>query len=691
MNEENSNENLISDHKKQEFTWIKIYREKLFPQILKYEKKQSELAKLISESLQGSSLNFGKDKDQSKSENEQEIDHTEIDPFTVIRSLNASSLDKRCSIHNTFLQKIGCTGELFKEGRSEDFKSLPKTENNKWFYPFKCEKTKDGEKLRDINQITFIWKYFKQLVNGNELNSEDGQQLLKYDQITIHKLSQVLYCINPTSYIPLDQPFNSFLSEKGILKLKLKNGKKEIECFKKNENFEIFDPSNFQNYLDILQEIQKDIPGREFYELYSEAACSYESNKNQKKNKGNKDMLNDSNNSLNQILYGPAGTGKTYNTINHALAILKNKSLEALDKEVTEACKTEIGEVSDIQKRKKLQEWFNENLYKSNENGKQEDAENAKIRFVTFHQSYGYEEFVEGIKVKEKDGKISYSVESGVFKKLCTQAKANLTDNYVLIIDEINRGNISKIFGELITLIEDSKREGNNESLSVTLPYSGESFSVPNNLYIIGTMNSSDRSLTSLDLALRRRFEFIEMQPNPEVLRDIKIKGLDDKIEIKAPSNNELTINGTKIQYPDIKNGEKPSVVEVILYILNKRIKALLDQDHCIGHANFRHLTSNSTVQELMAVFEKKIIPLLQEYFFNDWEKINLVLGNNGMIIKDTIDPNLFPSDFSPQVERLNSRSWKINTILFKATVEDQIKSLKQIISPQNKTNGDDA
>ena len=193
-----------------------------------------------------------------------------------------------------------------------------------------------------------------------------------------------------------------------------------------------------------------------------------------------------------------------------------------------------------------------------------------------------------------------------------------------------------------LTLIEDSKRAGKTEALPVTLPHSPkETFSVPSNLYIIGTMNSSDRSLTSLDLALRRRFEFIEMLPDPTVLEDIKI----DKME------------GFK--------------VSKLLETINKRIKALLDQDHCIGHANFTHLKptvekKTATMQELMTVFEKKIIPLLQEYFFNDWEKINLVLGNNGMIVNDKIDADLFPSMDSNQIERLNSRSWKINTDIFK-------------------------
>ena len=131
---------------------------------------------------------------------------------------------------------------------------------------------------------------------------------------------------------------------------------------------------------------------------------------------------------------------------------------------------------------------------------------------------------------------------------------------YVLIVDEINRGNISRIFGELITLIEDSKRQGAEEELSVTLPYSKEEFSVPSNVYIIGTMNSSDRSLTGLDIALRRRFTFVEMPPKPELLNDIEVEGVN---------------------------------IGKLLEVINQRIEVLLDRDHCIGHANFMSLKTN--------------------------------------------------------------------------------------------------
>ena len=149
---------------------------------------------------------------------------------------------------------------------------------------------------------------------------------------------------------------------------------------------------------------------------------------------------------------------------------------------------------------------------------------------MTFHQSYGYEDFIEGIKPTITNGNISYEVASGVFKKFCEAACIRPTENFVFIIDEINRGNISKIFGELITLIEDDKRE----EISVTLPYSQEEFTVPRNVYIIGTMNTADRSIALIDTALRRRFGFIEMMPRPEE----KLRGLKSLYALREDNLN---------------------------------------------------------------------------------------------------------------------------------------------------------
>lgn len=449
----------------------------------------------------------------------------------------------------------------------------------------------------------------------------------------------------------------------------------------------------------------------------------------------------------NIILYGPPGTGKTYNTMAYAVAIIEGKTLEEV--------KAEARDDYDAVKVRY-----------------EEYKKDGQIAFTTFHQSFGYEEFIEGIKPNVPDGdgeesKLEYVKESGIFKAFCEKAlmpdsateenyelnkspavwkvslghtydnptrtecmekdhirigwdeygedlpegddnysgKAVLNSfynrmrigdivlscytastidaigvvtgecewhpeydvhkrlrnvkwlvkginenvvelnngstmtlstvyqmkipastvlelvrkltggsgvsgtsdnnkNFVFIIDEINRGNISKIFGELITLIETTKRKGAAEEASAILPYTEDEFSVPGNVYILGTMNTADRSIALMDTALRRRFSFEEMMPEPDVLREIGA----DTITVGADSLD----------------------VALMLEIINKRIEYLYDREHTIGHAFFTCLKNDPTIDRLASVFEKSVVPLLQEYFYEDYSKIQLVLGDNG-------------------------------------------------------------
>lgn len=232
------------------------------------------------------------------------------------------------------------------------------------------------------------------------------------------------------------------------------------------------------------------------------------------------------------------------------------------------------------------------NLYTSENKNKQGSITKEKLnKQVNGHQEFdGWEGYVNGV--------IEY-----LKSKHNLKISGNSTDKkYVLIIDEINRGNVSSIFGELITLLEEDKRKGNKEEIEVVLPYSQDKFSVPNNLYIIGTMNTADRSVESLDTALRRRFSFVEMPSKPEKLVDIT---LEDAEEID---------------------------LEQLLYKINQRIELLIDKDHQIGHSFFINLKD---LNGLRTAFKNKIIPLLEEYFFGDFGKIGLVLGENFISVKN--------------------------------------------------------
>ena len=458
----------------------------------------------------------------------------------------------------------------------------------------------------------------------------------------------------------------------------------------------------------------------------------------------------------NVIFYGPPGTGKTYTTAKRAVEICKTES----EKELTD--------YSEIMKK------YNELKEKN------------RIEFITFHQSYGYEEFIEGIKPKvlneddksenENSQEIEYDIVDGVFKKFCDNAKkaiiesksniyispkaivwkvtlrdevkedcfsnnhvrinfklgtagaskfdneikkgdiiittdgsrtkingiAVVTDGkaytldkeksdtttrnvdwlvkginediyeindkkilprktvtkvpnmkvediiklakekesivlskeelskivikenkdpYVFIIDEINRGNISKIFGELITLIETTKRAGKEECISTKLPYSKKEFTVPDNVYIIGTMNTADRSIALMDTALRRRFKFEEMLPDYHLLEDIFVEDKGTKVNIGA-----------------------------MLKVINERIEYLYDREHTIGHAVFLEKMENDKINidinKLENIFKKNIIPLLQEYFYEDYEKIRIVLGDNA---KDEDEQFIFAESIKPK------------------------------------------
>ncbi|HDZ5114257.1 TPA: AAA family ATPase [Campylobacter jejuni] len=537
-----------------------------------------------------------------------------------------------------------------------------------------------------INSIEVLTNLLFELKNG---------LLREYDLKSSNRCPHACIKSHYLEFVKYVNAYKNYVSKDMVKYLKTRGGEKEFKVEIKNQKIKIIASINNIRKYSSNRFLEYSVLGKNEVESYAkplfEDILSSSNLSAIKQSENEKILIENQNIPLNQILYGPPGTGKTYHTIDKALEIL-GENLENRD-----------------EKKAKFDEY----------------VKNGQIVFTTFHQSYGYEEFVEGIKPridsKENSKEVEYEIKDGIFKELCKKALDNykvslltqeefvksedlenkieifldelvdqqkfiekiqsggfkleeynekyriITDDtnanlylnleifktllenkdkiingrsikqilnnkhrrqidsyyfqlvklfkereqdykvdnnpsekpelkpYIIIIDEINRGNVSKIFGELITLIEASKRIGEKEELKVTLPYSGEKFEVPKNVYIIGTMNTADRSITSLDTALRRRFEFIEMMPDVSKL--------------------SMDCEGINLQE--------------LLKAINTRIEYLLDREKTIGHAFF---ISVENLEDLKKVFKNKIIPLLQEYFYNDYALINAVLNDNGML-----------------------------------------------------------
>lgn len=225
-----------------------------------------------------------------------------------------------------------------------------------------------------------------------------------------------------------------------------------------------------------------------------------------------------------------------------------------------------------------------------------------RFSFVSFHQAYGYEEFVEGIRPHIADnGQMSYRIESGAFLRLCQQAKHDPSHRYAMLIDEINRANVARVFGELMSLIEPTKRAGQTDSLSVNLAYSRQPFSVPSNVDIYATMNSQDHSLSPLDMAFRRRFEFIECQPQPQLL-------------------GKVMANGAEID------------LAKLLTALNERISQNLAKDSQLGHS---FLWGIDSLQALSAAFSHSIIPQVAQACQHHGQILQAVFGQTFIRLVD--------------------------------------------------------
>jgi hypothetical protein len=688
------------------FTWLKTHQQ-LIEKLKSYQNRQKELITILKD--------LGITNFQDEYPKGTKIDLEEIDPFSFFCYLYKHGESKN-------LENLKNLARHLSLEIPNDIKGLPNANAQKvWLFPYKY--------LRQGNEITRLWIFFNLIVT-NQINNDSFADILRIKNVGKIKLTEALFYINPEKYLPLNEPLKKYLKE----------------AFGIETEF-----TDFKSYLLKLEEIRNRISDP-FYKISLDGYL-FKPEIEKMESKNQKSRIQ----SLNTILFGPPGTGKTHSTI--------EKAIEIVDPEFFKENKED---------RKSLKRRFNELLIKDDTKG--------QIMFCTFHQSFSYEDFVEGIKPlepREEDTFLKYKVEDGVFKKICRIAESqtnvkNITSknlfnftkeqfkqtifyklslgdstkeedqeiyeycisnnmiaigfagqidfsgksesevnniieeekietfaakainyfknylkignyviisngnsfiraiakvtgdyeyhsdseikykhfrkvewifkdveipvsefyeknlsqqtiyklksdfikpeffvkddtlhvvengekNYVLLIDEINRGNVSAIFGELITLIEDSKRAGKDEELEVILPYSKKPFKVPENLFIIGTMNTADRSVEALDTALRRRFTFEEMSPDYSIIE--KLSGENGVLE---------GVNLVKL-----------------LDTVNSRLEILLDKDHKIGHSYFLGLKN---LLELKNAFRNKILPLFEEYFFGDFGKLGLVLGSS--------------------------------------------------------------
>ena len=481
-----------------------------------------------------------------------------IDPFTIFGLINKGYTEQnKIAIIQSIKDKFKIECEI-----PRGFYGIPASNpTNAYFF------NPNGNSIE--NEINSLWELFEVAINYADNNTSENRQkfIEKYDAINIKgtkfKLTMGLFWIRPFRYINLDDTNKEFIKDNfpNYYKKSLPNGKEYINlCDKLLEDIKN-NKCEFKNFPELSHYAYKYKTDKGKGEDITD---TIDTNNNTNKKYGKEDFLKevyitekeydklknlilDKN---NIILQGSAGVGKSYAAKRLAYSIIGEK-------------------------------------------------DNERVKMIQFHQSYSYEDFIIGYRPKnETDG---FELKEGVFYKFCKEAEMdeNKENKYFLIIDEINRGNISKIFGELFMLIENDKR---GEEYALELVYKDdEKFFVPENLYIIGLMNTADRSLAMLDYALRRRFAFYDMKPAFE------------SEQFKEYQKN-------------LKNSKFDNLIKKVEE-LNEVIKEDLGEGFCIGHSYFCNLETVE-IDKLSLIIEFELIPLLKEYWFDDKEKVNTWIKN---------------------------------------------------------------
>ena len=540
-----------------DYTWINFYME-FADKLLEYKDNQEELISKIVKTYDKIGIEMAT---LERDENERSIIPYEIDPFTVFAFFNKGiTNENRMKIINGIKEEFSILSDV-----PQEFPGIPVMNNlSATFYYFSGRRGKED--------ISNLWKVFENAIKlSKDQTNENRANFIEYYDKALNQMgikwniTMGLFWIRPFDFINLDGKNRTFLTNPDIFSDEINDEAKKLKNPPKGENYlklcnlckNYLDNTNFNNFPELseaayiapynkqIENINPSNGDDETKNTYQNQKYSYEDFL--KEVYISKEEYNTIVNLLkykkNLIIQGAPGVGKTFMAKRLAYSMMGEEDLD-------------------------------------------------RVKMVQFHQSYSYEDFIMGLRPKE-DG---FELKKGTFYTFCKKAEIDNENKYFFIIDEINRGNLSKIFGELFMLIESDKRGEDNK---IQLLYSDELFCIPENVYIIGLMNTADRSLAMIDYALRRRFAFFDLKPGfqsrgfKEYQEKINDSQFDDLIKVIEQLND------------DIKNDDS------------------LGEGFRIGHSFFCDLSPDDLEEKMKFIVEYEIIPLIKEYWFDEEDKIN--------------------------------------------------------------------